>query len=135
MGMSFDIFLNSFENGKPSSFGLSVLKDAFGPDAEFDNDASRVRFPDGSGGDIYGADEPQIDSLMFNHCGGDPFFKGMLTLANMTNGLIFWPSVPLTAVAPSETALAHIDPEFLIAFEQVKIARTIEELGEYIRNS
>ncbi|HTJ62272.1 MAG TPA: hypothetical protein VL899_00555, partial [Alphaproteobacteria bacterium] len=133
--MSFDIFLNAFSNGATASFNIEVLKAAFGPDARFEDDFSRVRFPDGSGGDIYGADEPEISNLMFNHCGGDAFFEAMLELARRTNGLIFWPSEPATAISPNEDALAHAQPEFLEAFDDVKIARTTEDLRAAIEQT
>jgi len=133
--MSFDIFLNAFSNREGASFDLATLKTAFGPDATFEDDFSRVRFPDGSGGDIYGADEPELNGLVFNHCGGDPFFEGLLRLARQINGLIFWPSEPPIAVAPSENSLAQVQPEFLEAFEEVKIASTVADLYALIERS
>jgi hypothetical protein len=133
--MSFDIFLNAFSNGETALFDHATLKVAFGPEAIFDDDLSKVSFPDGSGGDIYGTEDPEIANLMFNHCGGDAFFDGLLQLARQTNGIIFWPSEPPIAVAPSEEALIHVQPEFLEAFEQVKIADTAAELRALIENS
>ena len=124
--MSFDIFLHAFSNGEIASFRAQTLKEAFGPDAEFGPDFCQVSFPDDSGGDIYGADKPEISHLMFNHFGGDSFFAGLLELARRTNGLIYWPSTPLSAVTTSQEALTHVNREFLDAFE-ITIVETVAD--------
>ena len=134
--MSFDIFMNPYLNGKPAPFDRSLIREAFGAEACSGADEIwNISYPDQSGGQVYGADEETVESLMFNHCGGDRFYEGLLRLAERTNSIIFWPTPESMAVVTSEKVRTHIDPEMLAAFSRVEVVNGIDDLGRYLSES
>jgi hypothetical protein len=53
-----------------------------------------VEYPDGSGGSIYtGCDEDDplhSSNMMFNHCGGESFWRDLYELADRIDGAAAW---------------------------------------------
>jgi hypothetical protein len=134
--MSFDLFLAPFKDGQPMVFDRSVILEAFGPDADLgDEEISRIYFSESDGGQVFGAEDEIIaDGLSFNHFGGERFFDGLWKLAEKTNSVVFWLGNSGNAVATSERALAHADPEFLEPLQPIQIVATGHELNEYLTN-
>jgi hypothetical protein len=132
--MSFDIFLAPFKDGQPMVFNRSVILEAFGPDADLgEGEISRIYFSESDGAQVFGAEEEMIaDGLSFNHFGGERFFEGLWKLAEKTNALVFWLGNSGNAVATSERALAHADPEFLEPLQPIQLVATGQELNAYL---
>lgn len=104
--MSFDIHLQCYRNGESATFKRALVEEIFGRDAvDLRLPLTDVRYPDGSGGQIFGADEEDdISSLMFNHCGGATFYDRLYELAHRTRSVLIWPfGDPQSAVTDVNT--------------------------------
>lgn len=104
--MSLDIFLQCYRNGESATFKRALVEEVFGRDAvDLRLPLMNVDYPDGSGGQIFGADqEDDIHGLMFNHCGGPTFYDRLYELAHRTRSCILWPSGdPQSAVTDKDT--------------------------------
>lgn len=105
--MSFDIFLQCFRKGEPATFKRALVEEIFGRHAiNFHLPLTGVNYADRGGAEIYGADDgDDIQSLMFNHCGGCTFFDALYELAQRTGSVVIWPTTrsPYCAVTDSET--------------------------------
>jgi hypothetical protein len=107
--MSFDIFLVCVKNGEAAAFTRSLFEDIFSrgainPRLPFTN----VVYGDG-GAQIFGADEDEdIQSLSFNHCGGDTFFAALYELADRSGSVVFWPGEERVLAVMSQAMIAHI---------------------------
>jgi hypothetical protein len=104
--LSFDIHLQCFRNGKPATFKRALFEEIFGRGAvNLSLPLTDVRYPDGSGAQIYGADgADDISSLMFNHCGGATFYDRLYELAHRTRSAVLWPfGNPQSAVTDAKT--------------------------------
>jgi hypothetical protein len=104
--MSFDIHLQCYRNGDFATFKRALVEEIFGRDAvDLRLPLTDVRYPDGSGGQIIGADkEDDIRSMMFNHCGGAIFYDRLYELAHRTRSCILWPfGDPQSAVTDVKT--------------------------------
>ena len=113
--MSFDIHLQCYRNGESATFKRALVEEVFGRDAiDLRLPLTDVRYPDGSGGQIFGADEEDdINSLMFNHCGGATFYDRLYELAHRTRSVLLWPfGKPLCAVT-GENTIEDLNPAFL----------------------
>lgn len=104
--MSFDIHLQCYRNGEWATFKRALVEEIFGRDAvDLRLPLTDVSYPDGSGGQIFGADEEDdISSLMFNHCGGATFYDRLYELAHRTRSCLIWPfGDPQSAVTDVKT--------------------------------
>ena len=127
---------------------------------EGDPDFMRVEFPDGSGSDIYlgslrknresmielgeiseadpfprdRGDPEDLESLMFNHGGGDMFFQAMYELADRTQSVIFWPSEGPSTVVTNESVLKEL-PEDFPDIKTARIVRSGADIIEAIETS
>lgn len=132
--MSFDIFMQPFRNGQPAPFDRSLIKEAFGPDAKVgDGEISDIVYPEGDRAEVFGAEEPTIQSgLMFSHAGGDRFFEGLWRLAERTGSIIYWPDEgPQCAVTNADT-IKHIPTEMLETIGPAEVVHNGRELSAYI---
>lgn len=112
--MSFDIHLLCYCNGDSATFKRALVEEIFGRDAvHLRLPLTNLDYPDGSGGQIFGADkEDDIHSLMFNHCGGPTFYDRLYELAHRTRSILLWPSgKPMCAVSVGITT-SDLDPAF-----------------------
>jgi hypothetical protein len=130
--VSFDIYLLCVRNGEPATFKRSVVTEIFGPHAYGDPDFSNVTFPDGSGSCIYVARDDDIESMGFNHCGGNDFFQALYELGDRTKSIIFWPDTRPSFAVTDEATLAHLPLDFEQDFGPGQIVRNGRELQEYI---
>jgi hypothetical protein len=116
--MSFDIFIMCFRNGEPSTIKRETFEEIFLPFCnrpdlvESDPEYMLVRFPDGSGSAIYSDKEPLMESLMFNHCGGEAVFEAMYQLAARTASVIYWPSEGPGTVITDEVTRKELPENF-----------------------
>ncbi|HKX06957.1 MAG TPA: hypothetical protein VJN67_02130 [Stellaceae bacterium] len=112
--MSIDILLQCFRDGEPATFKRELVEKIFARDAnDYRPPLTGVRYADGGGAEIYGADNgDDIQNLMFNHFGGRTFFNPLYELARETKSVVLMvtESNPI-AVTDQETA-DHLPPGF-----------------------
>ena len=112
--MSLEIFLQCYRNGDRATFKRALAEEIFARHAiNYSPPLLRVDYADGSGGEIYGADNGEdIPGLMCTHCGGATFYDALYELAHRTRSVIFWPSgKPMCAITEG-TAIGDINPGF-----------------------
>lgn len=112
--MSFDIFVQCFRDGEAVTFKRAIFDEIFDRfavtrEAKF----MRVEFPDGGGADIYVDEGDALDSVMFNHCGGDAFFDALYQLADRVKGIIYWADEAPCSAITDAAVLEHL-PEDLV---------------------
>lgn len=111
--MSFDIWFQRFRGGEPAPISSSMVYQLFGPFIVHDGGSFiRVRFPDGSGADIWGKQRPAFSGLTFNHCGGEQFANAFFELLKRTEAVIYWPDGGCVVADP---AVISQLPAFLTA--------------------
>jgi hypothetical protein len=116
--MSFDIFLQCFRDGEPTSFKREIFEAIFLPHCQnvgaYKRDPSflRVDYPGGSGSDIYCGKDADISCLTFNHGGGEPLFRSMYELAKQTKSVIYWPGDTPCAVVTEEATRIDLPEDF-----------------------
>lgn len=116
--MSFDIFLQCFRKGEPESVPRALFESIFLPHAvpaeayKKDPGYMVVEYPDNSGASIYtsyGDDDPaQAGSFMFNHCGGESFWRDLYELADRSKSIIYWPSEKSIYVYTDEAVVKDV---------------------------
>ena len=114
--MSFDIFLQRFQNGEVATWQRSVVEEIFGSrviDSGNPHHFMRVEFPDGGGSDIYMSTDDDIDGMMFNHSGGADFFNALWELAHRIHGWVYWPAVGPSLVITDASTLAHLPADMV----------------------
>jgi hypothetical protein len=112
--MSFDLFVQRFQNGEVATFPREAFEEIFGRDAldpKFPIEG--VAYPDGSHAEIYGNDADHLDSLMFTHFGGDRVFALIFELAERTGSVIYWPDEAPSLAVTDATVIAHIPADCL----------------------
>jgi hypothetical protein len=134
--MSFDIFVQCFRNKEPATFKRAIFDEIFD---SFVVDQRkhflRVRYPDGSGSDIYVDDDDNLESIMFNHCGGDAFFEALYLLAKRTKAVIFWPNVDHISVVTDAETLQHLPSKFVDEDGRPEVVSNGEAITDAIRRS
>lgn len=130
--MSYDIFLQCYRNGEPITFKRSVFNEIFETETDpRDPDFEQPRYSDGSGGDIY-VDENDIQTIMFNHCGGDIFWTKVYELLDVTQSVIFWPGGGPASVVTSTKVLKHLPDDWTETFGEVHVVHNGRELEALI---
>ncbi len=131
--MSFDIFLQCFENGEPKYFERSLFKEVFERHAtSLDAALTRVVYADG-GAQIFGTEEGEsLEGLTFNHAGGDTFFAAVLELAARTGSVLYWPGEPPCIAAADPGVVEHLPADMVEQLGPVCIVRTGDQLRDFI---
>jgi hypothetical protein len=131
--MSFEIFMECYRHGQPASFDRALIHEAFGSDARIgDGEIDSIVYPEGDRAEVFGADEPIIEGLMFNHASGDRVFDGLWRLANQTRSIVYWPGEGSQCAVTNAETLQHIPAEMLEDIGPARIVRTGRELADYI---
>jgi hypothetical protein len=136
--MSFDIFLQCFQDGQVATWQRSVVEEVFGgsvTDRDNDRHFMRVEFPDGGGSDIYIDNADDMDGMMFNHSGGLGFFDALWELANRIIGCVYWPAVGPSMVITNAATLTHLPPDMLEACGPPVIAKSGADIIAAIERS
>jgi hypothetical protein len=136
--MSFDIFIQCFRDGEIATFKREIVEEIFGPYAVKRGETGgieRVRYPDGGGGDVYYADDEDLNSMMFNHCGGDAFFDALLHFTDRIKGVIYWPGVGVCSVITDAAVLAHLPAGFIDGCGPPAFVHDRDGLTETIKRS
>ena len=131
--MSFDIYLQCFQNGEPEYFNRAIFEEIFRRDAIGpDNFPSRVVYADG-GAEIYVDSDKEIDGFMTNHCGGDTFFTALFELADRTGGVVFWPDEGRTMAVTKPEVIDQLPEDMIESLGRPFIVRSGHELQDVIR--
>ena len=136
--MSFDIFVQHFQNGETATFERKIAEDIFGPYAiqrDKNGGIMRIKYPDGGGADVYGDKQEQIDHLGFDRFGGDAFFDALLQFANRIQGVIYWPGEGRCSAVTDPSIVAHLPAEFIEGCGQPVLVRDRKDLTDAIRQS
>jgi len=134
--MSFDLFLNCVRDGETATFKRALFEEIIGRgavNARFP--LGTVEYPDGSGGEIYGADseeDEEIDGLMFTHFGGDTLMARIWELADQTGSFLIWPSDGRCLAVTSAETVRHIPPDLAESFGPPFIVSSGDELDYVI---
>lgn len=135
--MSFDIFLNCFDNGQPSTFSRKIVEDAF---ASF----VTTREPDrwvlsDSLADVWIDDDPEIGGLGVSRPPGDenhPFWRGLLEVMRQTPTVLFWPaSGKPAALVAQASVITHMPPDMIEALGTPPVIDDPSRFWEYIHDS
>ncbi len=131
--MSFDIFLMCFHDGEHVPLERPLVakilnQHAIDPDPTLYN----VTYADDGGAFIYGAEDDDVQSLMFNHCGGAIFFATLFELARQTESVIVWPASEPSITVTSATTLAHFPKDFEDGIGPAVVVNSGQELEDYI---
>ena len=120
--MSFDLFLQRFENGNAATFPRADFEAVFGPYVTSREPGFvKVEFPDGSGSDVYVDDDDAILSVMFNHFGGDAFIDALYRLAALSKLAIYWPAPGNPIAVTDRSVEPHLPRDFVEESGAVRI--------------
>jgi hypothetical protein len=132
--VSFDIWFQRFKLGQPAPLLVSVVDALFEPFVIHDGGSFvRVRFPDGSGADIWGKQRPAGSGLTFNHCGGAQFSDAFFELLKRTDSVIFWPCGGCVVADPS--VVPDLPPHLVETFGTPKVVKSGADIFECITKS
>lgn len=90
--MSFDIFLQFCADGTSVSRPRTLIAAAAEAHGGTWTEQYDLLFPDDSVASTYCGDDPEIDSVMFNHFGGKCFFDFLFELMRSSDAVLFWPA-------------------------------------------
>ena len=133
--MSFDIFVQCFENGEPKAFKRSIFDDIFGPRVVRRKPVLKIAYPDSGGADIYIADADEIESIMFNHCGGDAFFEDRYELLKRARAVVYWSDLPPNCAIPDKEVMAELSDDFIKSVKGPSVVHNGKGIVEAIGRS
>lgn len=126
--MSLDIFLFCVRDGEQATFGRPVLEEVFGRGAiDPQYPLSNVKYGDG-GCSIVGAEDGDIDCLMFEHFGGDTFYSRLWELADRTGSFFIWTERERSIAVTNPRTLAQIYRNIGDDFGKPFVVRSGKEL-------
>ena len=131
--MSFDIFLVCMRNGEPATFKRTLAEEvmnrgAIDPDLPLLN----ITYADGGGGVAYIDEDEDIDSVSFDHFGGDTFYNRLWDLMDRTGSFLFWPAVGRKLAVTRPEIVSHIDEDTVEDLGPAFIVRSGKELEDAI---
>jgi hypothetical protein len=133
--MGFDLFMSCCRNGESATFKREIAEEIFNRDAiDPTTPLTEVRYADGRG-EVYGAEEDDVDGIMLAHFGGRTILERVWELAHRTGSFFYWPGDPdggpWIAVTDPQT-LQHMWPELLKEPDAIGVARSARELSDVI---
>ncbi|WP_020174033.1 hypothetical protein [Methyloferula stellata] len=124
--MGFDLFIHSYKGDEPALYDRRLLEDIFNRDAiDPTSPLSEVRYADGRG-EVYGADDDQINGIMLSHFGGRTIVERAFELADKTKALICWPGEEVFMAVTNREVLDHLPTE--VDQETVAVVAHVDEL-------
>ena len=131
--MSFDIFINAFENGETRMFPRSVLEKAFGSFSDM-SDPTWWKVSD-SFAVIQLRDAPEMYAFGCNRPPGNdhPFWPALLNVLREISGVLHWPGGG--PVVTDQSVSASIPKDMIEALGPAKVVNSIEEVFRFIRES
>lgn len=131
--MSFDIFVEAFENGKPRFYPRDVLAKAFGSFCDM-SDPKWWNVADSFAG-IQLDDAPQVDGFGVNRPPGSdhPFWPALLNVLRETSSVLYWPGGG--PVITDKSVEASLPRGMIKALGPPKVVTSVEEIGQLIEES
>jgi hypothetical protein len=91
-----------------------------------------VKYPDGSGGEIYGRDDDEINCIMFTNFGGDMMFADIHELAERTGSAIIWPDTRPSLAVTHASVVDHVPEDCAHSIGPAYVAKDYRALMDYI---
>src|SRR5689334_12123047 len=116
--MSFEVYLQRFENGSSASFARSHVEDVFGPRMKREvNDAEMIEltYPEGDGGTLHVGIGPQISNIAIFRPGGAELFDDLFVLMTRVGAVLYWPDEPPCLAVVTKDADAHLPADMVEA--------------------
>ena len=92
--MSFDLELISFRDGDPTSFAVSIVKDAIGPfiRSRDEDGVCHLTFPDGGGGEMlaFDDDETETSDISIGGASGTDIYDALYEILSRTHSALIW---------------------------------------------
>jgi len=134
--MSFDLFLQSFQNGVPAGFSRTFIEHAFGPYAQV-REAERwvLRYPDGDRCELYiDNTKPVIDSFMITRPPASrAFWTAILELLRHTSSALYWPGGG--AIIANTSVRYQLPPDMVRALGEPTLVTSAEQIIECIKQN
>jgi hypothetical protein len=132
--MSFEIFVQRFAEGEPTTFDRRHFDRIFAAHARDDGNGCVVlSYPDGGGGDAYLDEEAEIDSIMISRPGGEGLFNDLYRLINEIDGVLFWPDDRPSLIVPRQSVIAELPSDMLEDVGPAVIVSSGTEIAAAIR--
>jgi hypothetical protein len=134
--MSFDLFLQSFKDGAPTTFPTALIEKGFGPYAAIREPRCWVlRYPNGGYGELYvDAAQESLGHFMVARPPDSPeFWRALLDLLQQTSSCLYWPGGGPVIANP--TVRNHLPPDMIQSLGEPIFVSAPEQIVEAIRNS
>jgi hypothetical protein len=119
--MSFDLFVNSFQHGKPAPFSIDILEKAFGRFADRSEEGCwRLTFPDGGETVLFLEDGDEISDFNVNGPTGSlELWQGLFDILKQTPSVLYWPGDG--AVVVQADAVAHLPADMVPVISPITV--------------
>ncbi len=134
--MSFDIFLQCFQNGKQHGFPLALIERGFGAVKRVRNAHCWILdYPDGGICELYvDTTKEYVEDFMVARPPSSPqFWQSVFDLLRQTPSCLYWPAGGPVIANPS--VRGHLPPNMIKKLGEPTIVSAPEQIFEAIRNS
>lgn len=114
--MSFEIYVQRFQNGEKASFARSHVDDLFGPRMEPHTPGEQfieLIYSEGYGGTLNIRDGQDIDSFTVMSPGGEELFDDLYALIKRAGLVLYWPDEKPSMVIAAEEVRGDL-PESMV---------------------
>lgn len=136
--MGFDIHFECVERGGPGEIPIALIKNSFGPYANFDDDnCATFAYPDGGRGELFtGKRGPTTGGFMVARPPVHPeFWRAIFELLRQTTSFLWWPGLETFVIANPATR-DHFPKELIEGLEEsILVVMSGEQILEKIRKS
>jgi hypothetical protein len=138
--MSFDLFLFSFTNGRPSGLPRDAVQAAFGEHVRWNEDGSGWTQYDGTDGchiliSPFQSDPTLTASVSLNRPVADPrLWESLYQIMRLGNVALFFPGMTGPLVA-DPAVIPHLPPDMFDSLEQPVIVNNGVDILDQIRSS
>jgi hypothetical protein len=129
--MSLPVFFQRYQNGELATIKRSVLIDILGSAAVMDGpNIGAIRFSDSDGGEVYGADNEDIEQLSFDEGDGKKFFDALWEIADRTGAFMYWIGDGSCSAVTDKAILDHVPADVLADTGPAKIVKNGKQLSK-----
>jgi hypothetical protein len=132
--MGFDVFVQRFADGSPTTFDRRHFDRIFASHARDAGSGCVVlNYSDGGGGEAYLDEEAEIGSIMISRPGGEGLFDDLYRLISEIDGVLFWPDAGPSLVVPRQEVIADLPSDMLEDIGPAVIVNSGAEIVAAIR--
>jgi hypothetical protein len=138
--LSFEVFVQCFENGEPAGVPRSAIRPLF-PVVEADSEPDywSIRYDDSNACHVrvtpLASDRELVESLcVFRPCGDLRLWNALLAIMRLGPGVLYFPG-DAPPLVTSEAAGDHLPADMVEALGRPRVVRSPEEIVEAIRSS